>query len=486
MVGVTGGLGGSSSMAGGSSPLGGTGGFTTAGGTTASGGSPVGGSPGVGGTGMGGTAMGGTAMGGMAAGGMATGGMATGGMPSGGAVSTGGTPAMGGTPAGGAGSPSGGTPGTAGTPTSGGMPGAGSAGAPPSGGAAGSAGAQATAGAAGSPSGGASEPGTCPQGAPVPASDLLSKCTMQSGNTECVLGGDPGYYQVSVLLGGPDAGIRVQAESRRFIVGEATVGADATRCVTTTVQVRQPEGQPKQDVDAGTPGLNLFIEGSETALQGLAVASAEPIVIYIAGDSTVCDQSPQRYAAPGSRYSGWGQMLPQFLDERVAVANYSDSGEGTSSYRVDGGSLWRPIGDNLKEGDFVLIQLGHNDKNTNAATYRSRITGMVQATKQAGATPVLISPMIRNTGDPLSSQHIYGDLNVRNELAGISQAESVPYIDLMEITANWAAELGRSAAQEFYTDDDKTHSNEVGAQLFAEFLVDAMVEQSLPITEYLR
>ena len=190
--------------------------------------------------------------------------------------------------------------------------------------------------------------------------------------------------------------------------------------------------------------------------------------------------------ASASRYSGWGQFIPAYFDDQIAVANYADSGEGTAAFRTDGGGLWNMINARLKSGDWVMIQLGHNDKTTSASLYRSRMTNLVNAIRARGANPILITPMIRNTGDPLSAQHVWGDLNIRNELIGVANARGVPLIDLMKLTSDWAASIGRSAAQAYFVGTDKTHSNESGAKLFAEMIVNEVRRQNIAIDDYLR
>ncbi|KYF81944.1 hypothetical protein BE20_25525 [Sorangium cellulosum] len=266
----------------------------------------------------------------------------------------------------------------------------------------------------------------------------------------------------------------VTAESRRFIWEGSP--ADAPQCVRFTVNVRKPEGQPIQDVDPGIDGLNLWIGGEAPDLRGVSVAPADPstVVVYLAGDSTVCDQAPQLDQEPHARFTGWGQRLPAFFGPGISVTNYADSGEGTAAFRTDGGALWNRISRGLKAGDYVFVQLGHNDKTTSAATYRSRIEGIVDATKSARANPVLVSPMVRNNGEPLERQHIYNDLNVRQVLLQIASDKGIPFIDLMAASAAWVDSIGRAQARAFYVDGDATHSNEDGARVFAELVVEGI------------
>ena len=303
----------------------------------------------------------------------------------------------------------------------------------------------------------------------------------------CNLGGAVGNYRVAMKFAAGYSGeLDVFAESRRHMFSSPGQTAAAPRCVEFLVNVRDPEGEPYQS-DRGTAGLNLRITQGASALDILTVTPvANPTTLFIAGDSTVADQLPQLHAAAASRYTGWGQFIPAHFGAGIAVSNYADSGESTAAFRTDGGGLWNLINGRLRSGDWVMIQLGHNDKNTAASLYRSRITNMVTAIRAKGANPILVTPMIRNTGDPLSGQHIWGDLNIRNELLRVSSAQNVPLIDLMKLSSEWAARLGRNPAQAYFVGTDRTHSNEMGAELFAKMIVDDIRRQDIGIDQYLR
>ncbi|WP_308367746.1 MULTISPECIES: cellulose binding domain-containing protein [unclassified Microbulbifer] len=303
----------------------------------------------------------------------------------------------------------------------------------------------------------------------------------------CLLGGGVGSYRVAMRFDtGYSGDLEVFAESRRRMFTSPQQSASADRCVDFLVDVRDPEGEPYQS-DHGTSGLNLRITkgtGALTALSASPVTS--PRTLFIAGDSTVADQLPQLWAPAESRYTGWGQFIPAYFGNDISISNYADSGEGTAAFRTDGGGLWNRINARLNPGDWVMIQLGHNDKTTSGSLYRSRITNMVTAIRSKGANPILITPMIRNTGDPLSAQHIWGDLNIRNELIGVANAQNVPLIDLMKLSSEWAERIGRSAAQAYFVDNDRTHSNEMGAELFAQMIVSELRQQNIGIIDYLR
>ena len=67
----------------------------------------------------------------------------------------------------------------------------------------------------------------------------------------------------------------------------------------------------------------------------LTTTATKPVMVYVASDSTGCDQTDTDYA-------GWGQMLPQYFAPPVDVANYADSGESSASF-LGSGAEWGAV-----------------------------------------------------------------------------------------------------------------------------------------------
>ncbi len=299
----------------------------------------------------------------------------------------------------------------------------------------------------GGTAGGESEPSAC-------ATNMTDECSGTSP-IECHFGGEPGDYLVTVELGGTSEGdMVVEAESYRRVLGRVTILAGQTQRFAFFVNVRQPEGQPIQDVPAGTPGLDLYIRGSAPALSAVCYETkpATP-KLWIAGDSTVCDQTSTSYA-------GWGQQLPQFLEPPVSVANYADSGESSGSFLASG-NLWGAITKRWAAGDWVMIQFGHNDKNVTAAAFESNLEKMVTQAKEADVHPVLITPTSR-VGYALESEHINSTgANLPQIVRDVGAAEDVPVIDLTVTTWNWIQTIDWK--EYFALGTDHTHTNPQGA-----------------------
>ncbi|MET8975119.1 rhamnogalacturonan acetylesterase [Streptomyces sp. NPDC004539] len=305
----------------------------------------------------------------------------------------------------------------------------------------------------------------------------LDNCTA----TACHFDVPPGTYDVKVLLGGDAASATsVTGETRRSLLPETAVPAGERAARSFTVDVRTPEGEPTGP--DGTPGLDLALGGAAPALAGIQVTPARHArQIFLVGDSTVCDQ-------PGDPYSGWGQQLPQFLRKGVSVANYADSGESTVTY-LSNPQLWSTVQPLIRPGDLVLIQLAHNDKTTDEATYRANLEALVAGVREKQGRPVLVTPIVRrwfNADGTLDNGTalLVNGLGVDHPavIRSVAAAEGVPLIDLTAKTKALVESLGTEGSKAIYLYNEKrdnTHTSVHGATVYAELVRDELAAQRL-------
>ncbi|WP_328909236.1 rhamnogalacturonan acetylesterase [Streptomyces sp. NBC_00234] len=291
----------------------------------------------------------------------------------------------------------------------------------------------------------------------------------------------PGTYRVSALLGGGvEAGSTgVTAETRRTMLAETPNAAGRTVRRSFTVDVRDPEGEPTGP--AGSPGLDLTFGGTAPQLAALRVTPVRTPQILLAGDSTVCDQ-------PGDPYSGWGQQLPQYLTDRLTVANYADSGEGSQSF-LDNPALFPALRSRIGHGDLVLIQLAHNDKQTDRETYRANLTAMIRGVRAEGGQPVLVTPIVRrwfnadgtlDNGTALLVNGLGVDLPA--EIRALAIEHDTPLVDLTALTRARVEELGPEGSKALYLYNerrDNTHTSTRGATEYAALVLDELGAQGL-------
>ncbi|MEV2230552.1 rhamnogalacturonan acetylesterase [Streptomyces phaeochromogenes] len=319
------------------------------------------------------------------------------------------------------------------------------------------------------------------QGHPHTDGPGMENCTA----TACHFDVAPGTYDVRVRLGGDTAASTgITGETRRTLLAETPTEAGEPVTRTFTVNVRTPEGEPTGA--EGTPGLDLVVGGAAPALADIRVTPAasghrHTRQIFLVGDSTVCDQ-------PGDPYSGWGQQLPQYLRKGVSVANYGDSGESTVTYLADP-RLFATVQPLIRYGDLVLIQLAHNDKQTDEATYRANLETLVAGVRDQGGRPVLVTPIVRrwfnsdgtlNNGTAL----LVNGLGVDHPAVtrSVAAAHDVPLIDLTARTKALVESLGVEGSKALYLYNEKrdnTHTSAYGATAYAELVRDELLAQHL-------
>ncbi|MGW0911518.1 rhamnogalacturonan acetylesterase [Streptomyces sp. NPDC002784] len=311
-------------------------------------------------------------------------------------------------------------------------------------------------------------------GEPAPG---LANCTA----TACHFDLPPGTYDVKVLLGGDtESSTAITGETRRALLPETAAGAGERVARSFTVNVRTPEGEPTGP--AGTAGLDLALGGSAPALAGIRVTPARHArQILLIGDSTVCDQ-------PGDPYHGWGQQLPQYLRKGLSVANHADSGESTVTY-LGNPLLWATVQPRIHPGDLVLVQLAHNDKTTDEATYRANLEALVAGVRERGGEPVLVTPVVRrwfNADGTLDNGTalLVNGLGVDHPavVRSVAAAGGVPLIDLTARTKALVESLGVEGSKSLYLYNEKrdnTHTSVRGATAYAELVRDELLVQGL-------
>jgi lysophospholipase L1-like esterase len=201
-----------------------------------------------------------------------------------------------------------------------------------------------------------------------------------------------------------------------------------------------------------------------------------PLRLVLVGDSTMCDY-------PATRPDrGWGQFLEeQFKDGTVKVINLAASGRSTKTFIAEG--RWQKALE--AKPNYVFIQFGHNDshapqnpESTDAATdYKDFLRRYVDETRAAGATPILVTPMVRRTFD---ANDKIAESQVSNRplssyaaaMKEVGAEKKVAVIDLHASSKALAEELGPEKSAEFANKTgDATHFNEKGARTMADLVV---------------
>lgn len=220
------------------------------------------------------------------------------------------------------------------------------------------------------------------------------------------------------------------------------------------------------------------------------------ITVYLIGDSTLSIKEKKNYPE-----TGWGMPFIYFFDENVKIDNRAMNGRSTSSFIQE--NRWQPVVSTLKEGDYVLIQFGHNDEVSTKKTYttpeefKANLLKYVNESKAKKAIPILITPVARRKfdfdGKVIDTHQEYAKL-VRD----VAFENKVQLIDLssksMELLQNLGVEKSKylfnhleAGQNPNYPDGkiDDTHFNELGARLVAELVLNDIKAQKLPLSKFI-
>lgn len=235
-----------------------------------------------------------------------------------------------------------------------------------------------------------------------------------------------------------------------------------------------PRGQTRIYTDKT---LDITVVADRPRISSIAVTEINCPTIYIAGDSTVTDQSAAYPYAPGTSYSGWGQMLTAYLNEKVAVSNHAHSGLTTDSFRKEG--HYAVIDQYSKPRDFFFFQFGHNDQKLEdlkaRGGYQTNLIRYIKECRDKGAYPVLVTPIARNTWK--GNDGSYNDLlaEYAESCMEIGRLMEVPVLDLHRVSKDFIVEKGLEASKVYFFPNDYTHNNDYGAYKMAGFVAEEIV-----------
>jgi|WetSurMetagenome_2_1015567.scaffolds.fasta_scaffold109291_1 lysophospholipase L1-like esterase len=220
------------------------------------------------------------------------------------------------------------------------------------------------------------------------------------------------------------------------------------------------------------------------------------VTIFTIGDSTMANKKAETYPE-----TGWCQVLPLFFTESVSIKNHAVNGRSSKSFITEG--RWKVVLDSLKQGDYVFIQFGHNDEKekdssryTNPYTgYRRNLIKFVIESRQKGALPVLVTPIVRRnfneTGTLIDTHGAYPEV-----MRSVAAQLNVPLIDLQILTEEMVIRHGVEGSKSLYVHvkpgeyafypegkEDNTHLSEKGAKEVARMAVNEMSTIGIPLAK---
>lgn len=220
--------------------------------------------------------------------------------------------------------------------------------------------------------------------------------------------------------------------------------------------------------------------------------------LFTIGDSTVKNGKGD---GAGGQW-GWGDLIVQYFDTtKVFVKNRALGGTSSRTYQTKG--LWEAVLKELKKGDFVLMQFGHNDGGPVNDTLRARGTikgigeeteeidnlitkqheivhsygwylrKMVREAKTKGATPIIVTPIPRNdweNGKVKRTPNSYPDWAME-----VARQEKIGYIDLNKRMSEKLDVPGENnVTGVYFYAPDHTHTSAKGASMAATLVVEGI------------
>lgn len=243
-------------------------------------------------------------------------------------------------------------------------------------------------------------------------------------------------------------------------------------------------------------------------------------IIFMIGDSTMANKpldgdNPER---------GWGQMLPGFFTEDIRVDNHARNGRSSKSFIDEG--LWEQVRTQIRKGDYVFIQFGHNDEKPKpdrhtdpGTTFDANLRRFVEETRAKGGIPVLFNSIVRRnffhnpnavTDDDLRREKVEGTALEGDSLIDthgaylesprrVAAELDVPFVDLNRLTHDLVQGMGRETSKSLFCwvpantyaacpkgRQDNTHLNIYGARRVARLAVNALAEAVPALKPYIR
>lgn len=226
--------------------------------------------------------------------------------------------------------------------------------------------------------------------------------------------------------------------------------------------------------------------------------------LFIVGDSTARNQADL----------GWGDHFAHYFDTtKINIANRAHAGRSSRTFINEGS--WDKVLAEMKPGDFVLLQMGHNDGgDLGGAKPRGSIKGLgdesqditlpdghhelvhtygwymrkyIADTRAKKAIPILLSLTIRNiwANDADGTLHIERDMGYDAQIKQLAKDQTVPYIDMATVEADRLEALGPEKTALLFP-IDHTHTSAEGAERNAESVAIALRNAQSPLTAYLK
>ena len=244
-----------------------------------------------------------------------------------------------------------------------------------------------------------------------------------------------------------------------------------------------------------------FISVIAIIMTAVSISASQkvPVTIFLAGDSTCAPKQPDKRPE-----TGWGEMLGgHFKDGKVRIENRAMNGRSTKSFIGEG--RWQAIVDEMKKGDYVFVQFGHNDESkdkgdryTPPEDYRRNLIRFISDVRAKGGFPVLLTPVMRRRFDKdgkfYDTHGEYPDI-----VRSVAKDQDAPLIDMHRMSEAVIVRYGVEDSKKLFLQlkpgenpnypkgvEDNTHFSPLGAEEMAKLAVEGIRKSKIALKKYLR
>ena len=243
--------------------------------------------------------------------------------------------------------------------------------------------------------------------------------------------------------------------------------------------------------------LDIQFCGPAPAVQRITIEpDTTAVTVFLCGNSTVVDQEQEPWAS-------WGQMITRWFDESVVIANYAESGLSCTTFlgqlRLD------KILTQLRAGDYVICEFGHNDEKEKKAgdgawySYTRNLKIFADRVREKGGNIIFVTPTARRffNDDQKTLKNTHGDYP--EAMKTVARRENVPLIDLTDMSTTFYEALGFENSKKSLVHypantfpnqpkalADNTHFNPFGAWEIAKMIVMGLKQIGSPLVGHLK
>lgn len=240
---------------------------------------------------------------------------------------------------------------------------------------------------------------------------------------------------------------------------------------------------------AGACMAGIMCMGCVVSANGVSAEEfKESGTIWVVGDSISSDHNDEDNLTQNEEpITGWGNVLQNYLGDKVTIQNRAKSGRSSKSYIKE--SVYKEVQKGLQSGDYMIVQFGHNDEDDTPKLHTDAETSSdteesfkwylktyyIEPNIEKGVKTILASNVVRYTyengemGDQTNEPYAVAMKELAQEYG--EKGDDVYYIDTFGLTKNLYEQLGEEQSAKLHAriglgdaaTMDKTHYSPYGA-----------------------